>query len=275
MSRWLRSITQRSMTRRDLEWIDVRFGFRRLNDGETCLAVFAPDLFEKSRTHIDRWRPYYLENPEWLDFESDTRFSRWVHRYIDGEWGVDSGPDFRLLREITLINGLTREAVGLRLFKHEDVPISMPGAPNTHRYEEAHRELYGTADRRTREGVHRPHRGRASAASLGRRARRHLQALTDALPELAADEAFNKPLDGSVSSGGLRAIRCGLRLDLWMPSASSRAISKDAREPSHACVRSSKVSSEWTPNAAGKGRKRLSACPRSCSRTQSPLRNSI
>ena len=48
-----------------------------------------------------------------------------------------------MVKEIELINGLSREAVGDPLFALEHDPhISYPTAQNTHRYEDALADLY-------------------------------------------------------------------------------------------------------------------------------------
>jgi hypothetical protein len=67
----------------------------------------------------------------------------WYRRYLEGHWNVENGPAFQLASEIKLINGLSREAVGRRLYAVDEPYISYPAAQNTHRYEDAHRELYG------------------------------------------------------------------------------------------------------------------------------------
>ena len=47
------------------------------------------------------------------------------------------------MREIKLTNGLSREAVDRPLFTVDEPNVSYPAAQNTHRYEDAHRDLYG------------------------------------------------------------------------------------------------------------------------------------
>ena len=59
--------------------------------------------------------------------------------------GVDNGPLFYLRETIQIVNGLTAELVGIPLYKHEldDRQVSYPAGENTHRYEDAHKTLYG------------------------------------------------------------------------------------------------------------------------------------
>jgi hypothetical protein len=124
-------------------YIEIRFGYRTLKDGNLALAIILPDLLEKSKSHIKRWAGFHLENPEWTT-EPDERFNNWVRRYIEGSWDVDNGPSFYLEEKIKFINGLTNEIVGMSLYKHEpDENLAYPAAQNTHRYQDAHRDLYG------------------------------------------------------------------------------------------------------------------------------------
>ncbi|WP_169981123.1 hypothetical protein [Tautonia rosea] len=125
------------------EWIDVRFGFRTLSDGNLALMVYLPDLLEKSQGHARRWAGFHLDNPTWTTDE-DRRFDLWIRRYIEGSWDVDNGPRFHLREVVRTINALATEAVGVPLFAVdvEAVP-SFPMAQNNHRYQDAHKDLYG------------------------------------------------------------------------------------------------------------------------------------
>lgn len=127
---------------RDREYIDVKFGYRTLKDGDLSIAAYLPDLVDHSPNHLDRWRPFVVDAADWVEEDQDVRFSLWYRRYLEGDWNVENGPAFQLVSEINLINGLSREAVGTRLFAVDDPNISYPAAQNTHRYEDAHRELY-------------------------------------------------------------------------------------------------------------------------------------
>lgn len=128
---------------RDREYIDVKFGYRTLKSGDLAIAAYLPDLVDHSPHHVERWRPFIVQSADWLDAAEDVRFSLWCRRYLEGDWDVENGPAFRLMSEIELINGLSREAVGQRLFSVSVPNIPYPAAQNTHRYEDAHRELYG------------------------------------------------------------------------------------------------------------------------------------
>src|SRR6185437_1132253 len=126
------------------EYIDIRFGYRTLEDENLALVVWLPDLFEKSKHHVAKWQAFHLKNAVWTT-ERDERFENWVRRYIEGSWDVENGPLFYLGEMIQIINGLTSEIVGIPLYEHELDPkqISYPAAENTHRYEDAHKILYG------------------------------------------------------------------------------------------------------------------------------------
>ena len=130
------------VTNRTDEYIDVRFGYRTLKSGELALVVWVPDLVERS-THIARWSGFHLEDSEWA--ENDERFVSWVRRYIEGDWDVDSGPGHYLSATMHTINALTCESIGKPLFNVEPQKgaPAFPSADNTHRYEDAHKEVYG------------------------------------------------------------------------------------------------------------------------------------
>src|SRR5438105_3770374 len=70
--------------------IDIRFGYRTLASGNLALAVYLPDLVEKSASHVKQWSGYHLENPEWTT-ESDPPFQMWKARYLEGSCDVVNG----------------------------------------------------------------------------------------------------------------------------------------------------------------------------------------
>lgn len=128
---------------RTKEYLNIRFGYRTLIDGNLTLAVWLPDLLEKSKHHAAKWAAFHIKTEDWM--EPDERFENWVRRYIEGSWDVDNGPLFYLGETIQIVNGLTAELVGIPLYKHEldDRQVSYPAGENTHRYEDAHKTLYG------------------------------------------------------------------------------------------------------------------------------------
>jgi|HubBroStandDraft_5_1064220.scaffolds.fasta_scaffold65315_1 hypothetical protein len=126
------------------ESVSISFGYRTLWDGNLAIVAWLPDLVEKSKSHIERWAAFRLKNPEWKKTDDDERFSNWLRRYVEGSWDIDNGPLFYLGEAIKTVNGLTSELVGVPLYKHEiEQTLGFPSAENTHRYQDAHRALYG------------------------------------------------------------------------------------------------------------------------------------
>jgi hypothetical protein len=122
-------------------YLDIRFGYRALKNGDLAIVVWLPDLVEKSSTHLALWRGFLLQNPEWL--QEDERFQLWCRRYLDGDWDVENGPRSQLGEVIETIRGLTAICFGTPLFSNvlpETLPF--PSAQNTHKYQDAHGELY-------------------------------------------------------------------------------------------------------------------------------------
>lgn len=125
------------------EAVSIRFGYRTLRDGNLAIVVWLPDLFEKSKAHVERWSAFHLKAPEWTE-DFDERFSNWVQRYLEGSWDVDNGPLYYLGQKMKVINGVTTELVGVPLYRHEITEtLGYPAAENTHRYQDSHKELYG------------------------------------------------------------------------------------------------------------------------------------
>ena len=179
---------------REREYIDIHFGYRTLVSGELCIAIFDDDLTQKSKGSIDRWVPFLVNNGDWLDYESDDRFSLWIGRYAEADWDVDNGPAFHLVEELKLINGLTLEAVGHRLYNvDDDVTVTFPEADNTWKYEDAHRDLY----RILIDGLA-LHCIRALGDRMGRElgpgAAKTIKALHTILPQLRKAPEFTEPL---------------------------------------------------------------------------------
>ncbi len=116
--------------------LDIRFGYRTCASGDLALAVYLPDLVEKSAA-------YHLESPEWTA-EPDKRFEMWKARYLEGSWNIENGPRYHLEETIATINALCTEVVGQALFRFSNNPaLNFPVAQNTYTYQDAHRELYG------------------------------------------------------------------------------------------------------------------------------------
>jgi len=171
------------------ESVSVGFGYRTLRDGNLAVVAWLPDLFEKSKAHIKKWAAFHLKDPEWTT-ERDERFRNWLRRYVEGCWEVDNGPLFYLGETIKTINGLTSELVGIPLYKHEvDQTLGYPAAENTHRYQDAHRVLYGYFV----DGIDKACIS-ALASSLGKNVNvssaKTVEALTNLLPGLETGPSF-------------------------------------------------------------------------------------
>jgi hypothetical protein len=114
--------------------IDIRFGYRTCANGDLALAVFLPDLVDRSPGHAQRWAVYHLANQK-LTFEPDRRFELWKARYLEGRWSVENGPRSHLEETIAIINALCLEVVGQALFQFTSNPaLNFPVAQNTHAY---------------------------------------------------------------------------------------------------------------------------------------------
>src|SRR5690606_30651925 len=95
------------------------FGFRTTRDGVTALAVWAPDIFDKTGPeNHPRWEAFAVL-PDAFPEEFDPAFELWANRILAGSWDGEEGPLLRLCTTVREVNALTTEAVGRRLFKVE------------------------------------------------------------------------------------------------------------------------------------------------------------
>ena len=123
------------------EWLDLKFGYRTLQNGNLAVVVWLPDL-KKAGMHQAKWIGFHLASPIWA--EPDERFRQWVRRYIGGSWEIDNGPKFKISEIVAAINGVTTEMVGFPLYNHPiDASLTYPASENTHRYQDARAILYG------------------------------------------------------------------------------------------------------------------------------------
>ena len=124
------------------EYFRIRFGYRTLASGELALAVVLDDL-HKAPGHLKKWQGFLIEEQQWISDE-DSRFDKWVLRYIGGSWEVDCDPKQKLIEVMATINALTIEVLEVPFFKHVvHESLSFPAAENTHEYQDAHVPLYG------------------------------------------------------------------------------------------------------------------------------------
>lgn len=184
-----------SESTRAAAYIGVKFGFRTLAGGALALAAYLKDLVEDSEGHVSRWQGFRLLRSEWSSYEEDLRFKNWVQRYFEGNWDIDNGPAQRMPEEIGLINGLTNEAVGKSLIALEHEPqISFPSAQNSHRYEDAHLDLYRIIhDALNKDCIEAL--GRRINRPVNTRSSQTVAALKALLPPLGLNAEFTAPLD--------------------------------------------------------------------------------
>jgi hypothetical protein len=112
-------------------------------------------------------------------------------RYLEGSWDVDNGPRHYLEQTMNTINGLTGELVGCPLYKHViDESLSYPAAQNTHRYQDAHKELYGFfIDGIDKQCISKLAGVLNTDIKVGDK--NTIKAITDLFPELRAPSAFD------------------------------------------------------------------------------------
>ena len=174
-------------------YINVLFGFRTLVGGDLAVVAWLPDLVDKSKGHLDRWRGFVLADPQWAP--EDDRFELWTRRYLQGDWHVENGVRAQLADVVQTARGLTGAVLGVPLFKHEiPASLSFPSAQNTHRYQDAHADLY----RYLVDGID---KGCLKALSIHLRASvnvdssKTVAALRALLPQLEPSGAFNRAVD--------------------------------------------------------------------------------
>lgn len=123
------------------DFIYIPFGYRTRQDGSRAIVIFLPDLFEKSKGHVQRWSGFRLSNPQWS--KDDKAFQLWAHRNLKGQWVGGPGVRNRLAKTVHAINCVTNEALGKPLFTHElPADLRSPAAENSHCYQDAHEDLY-------------------------------------------------------------------------------------------------------------------------------------
>ncbi len=114
----------------DTQFFQIRFGFRKLPDGKSCLAVFGPDITslpeqEKLVFIADRITP-----DQFLSI--DPNFDRWRMRNLHGSWESSDGPITSIEQELNLIQSLTNCKFQRPLFRTAHNPsLRYPVAENT------------------------------------------------------------------------------------------------------------------------------------------------
>ena len=126
----------------DDTYLNVSFGFRACRNGEWAIAAYAPDLSRSSVSEQAMWLGFEIQDDELL-MEGDPRFKKWWARYILGNWEVEDGPIVTLDRVVAQVNSITECVANGALFAVANLRrLSFPSAENTHRYHDAHAEVY-------------------------------------------------------------------------------------------------------------------------------------
>jgi hypothetical protein len=128
----------------EMAYLNVSFGFRACRNGEWAVAAYAPDLSKGSPDEQQFWTGFEITSEdEFADVQGDIRFQKWWSRYILGDWSVEEGPIATLDRVVKQINAITECVVWVPMFTATDLRrLCFPSSENTHRYEDAHAELY-------------------------------------------------------------------------------------------------------------------------------------
>ncbi len=125
----------------DVDYLNVRFGLRRLRSGRRVLAVWLPDLQNASKSDRQKWLSFLV--PEPLEFEErDTLFESWQSRYIKGSFDEPIGQFERVGELLQFINSLTTVSIGSPLFLSESVDdLIYPTGSNDQSYLAANLQL--------------------------------------------------------------------------------------------------------------------------------------
>ncbi len=123
--------------------IGLKFGFRAQHNGELVLAVWMPGFKHCSADESAKWSGFAIDPDSLIAESDDRRFQLWVQRYLNGSWYVEEGGIARLRRLVGELNALTLGMVDHALFKFEKLEgLHFPTAQNSHRYHDAHAEVY-------------------------------------------------------------------------------------------------------------------------------------
>lgn len=123
-------------------YIEIKFGFRKLKNGEICIAVFGPTFLKNtSKKYLERWKGYIINERQFK--KKDDYFKGWLDRYFLGSWEVKDGSRKEIENRLNLISALTKYKTGIPLFKyHRSILLNYPKAENEEEYNKANLELY-------------------------------------------------------------------------------------------------------------------------------------
>lgn len=124
------------------DYIDLKFGFRTLNNGDLAVVVFNYELC-KYENHLQKWAGFLLKSPKWAK-GNDLRYKMWFDRYLNGSWDIENGLSYKITEQMNYINAMTTEFFKAKLFLYDlDNHIEYPYAQNTFAYQDSHKFLYG------------------------------------------------------------------------------------------------------------------------------------
>jgi hypothetical protein len=128
----------------DQTYLNVSFGFRACRNGEWAVAAYGPDFDNASLDEQQLWTGFEIVDEEtFIPAEDDPRFQKWLRRYIMGDWNIEDGPIAALSDVVAQVNAITECVVNEPLWSFANIrALSFPSVQNTHRYQDAHAELY-------------------------------------------------------------------------------------------------------------------------------------
>ena len=120
-------------------YVDIRFGYRTLLDGDYALVVWQRDVMTLNDSHRKIWEAYKLINPQWA--ANDEIYNQWIESNIFAE-SYKQGPVESIVTSVKNINRITVNILGKPLYNNEqNHNIVFPVAENTHSYQDAHNKL--------------------------------------------------------------------------------------------------------------------------------------
>ena len=128
----------------DRTYLNVDFGFRECRHGEWAIAAYGPDLDKASVDERQLWASFEIVDVETFTAAADdSRFQKWVDRHLMGNWDIEDGPIAALDNAVKQVNAIAECVASAALFTTSDIRrLCFPSAQNTHRYQDAHAEVY-------------------------------------------------------------------------------------------------------------------------------------
>ena len=127
---------------RDEALLHIRYGKRRLKNGDMAIAIIVHDLSDLSYSEQQYWASYELTDVEFI--KGDREFEQFVRMHFGGEFGQYEDPIGNILDTIKHINSITLEIANGNLFRADIGQFSLQYivVNTTDAYQNAHKELY-------------------------------------------------------------------------------------------------------------------------------------